>query len=71
MQEEDDDEEVEQTYMTVYELPSMDMCKDLKGNKSSIFVDGLHSFTWAPHKNVLVYTSFPEGGNMLPSVTFQ
>jgi len=49
----------------------MQMCKDSDGNKTSIVVDGLNEFTWAPHKNVLVYTSFPEGETVFPRVTFQ
>jgi len=62
--------EIEKTYVTVYQLPSMQMTEDYDGNKTSIFVDGLRDFTWAPHKNVLVYTSFPSGENVFPRVTF-
>lgn len=63
--------EREKTYITIYELPTMTMCQDSEGNKTSIFVDGLKEFTWAPHKNVLVYTSFPEGETVFPRVSFQ
>jgi len=60
----------EKTYITTYELPSMAMCQDSEGNKTSIFVDGLSEFTWAPHKNVLIYTSFPDGETVFPRVSF-
>jgi hypothetical protein len=54
----------------VYELPSMKMLKDQDGNRTSILIDGLDDFVWAPHKNVLVYSSFPAGENSLPRVSF-
>lgn len=71
----DEDQDVEKveiikSYITVYELPSMKMCEDGDGNRTSIFVDGLKDFMWAPHKNCLVYTSFPQGENVFPRVNF-
>jgi len=47
------------------------MCSDFDDNKTSIYVDGLADFEWAPHKNVLIHTSHPEGANAYPRVTFQ
>jgi hypothetical protein len=48
----------------------MKMQKDPDGNRTSILIDGLADFVWAPHKNVLVYSSFPAGENSLPRVSF-
>lgn len=62
--------EIEKTYITVYELPSMKMLEDSDGNRTSVFVDGLKEFMWAPHKNVIVYTAFPTGENVFPRVNF-
>ena len=62
--------ETTKSYLTVFELPSMKMCEDQDGYRSSIFVDGLKEFKWAPHKNVLIYTSFPEGTNVYPRISF-
>jgi len=53
--------ETTKSFITVYELPSMKMCEDGDNNRTSIYVDGLKEFKWAPHKNVLIYSSFPEG----------
>lgn len=65
------DPEKAKTFISVYELPSMSMCSDSEGNKTSIFVDGLRDFTWSPHRNVLVYTSFPQGETVFPRINFQ
>lgn len=63
-------DEKPKSYISVFELPSMSLCQDNDGHKTSIFIDGLKDFTWSPHKNVLVYTSFPEGDNVFPRVNF-
>jgi len=62
--------ETTKTYVTVYELPSMKMCEDGDENRTSIFVDGLREFKWAPHRNVIIHTSFPEGENVYPRISF-
>lgn len=38
------------------------MTQDGDGNLCSIHVEGLNEFIWAPHRNVLIYTSQPENG---------
>jgi hypothetical protein len=48
----------------------MQMTLDSDGNRTSIFTDGLLDFMWAPHKNVLVYSSNPPNENAFPRVTF-
>ena len=48
----------------------MKMQKDSDGNRTSILIDWLDDFIWSPHKNVLVYSSFPAGENSLPRVSF-
>jgi len=48
----------------------MKMTKDLDGHPTSIFVDGIKEFIWAPHKNALIHTSFPAGENAYPRITF-
>lgn len=48
----------------------MKMQRDPDGNRTSVLIDGLENFEWAPHKNVLVYSSFPAGENSLPRVSF-
>lgn len=47
------------------------MVEDSDGNRSSIYVEGLKEFLWARNKNVLIYTSFPEGENVYPRISFQ
>jgi hypothetical protein len=49
-----------QTFISVFELPSMAMLTDSDGNKTSIQAEGIKEFRMAPHKNMLIYTSFPE-----------
>lgn len=56
---EEEKSEVTKTFISCYELPSMQMCEDLDGNKVSISVDGLKDFTWSPVTTVIVHTSFP------------
>ena len=68
--EEDGEDELEKTYITVYQLPSMQMCEDSDGNKTSIPVNGIKEFMWAPNRNIIVYASFPQGENVMPRVTF-
>ncbi len=58
------------TYITVYELPTMQMTTDMDGNRTSIVVNGLKEFMWVPGKNVIVHSSFPPGENAKPRVTF-
>lgn len=48
----------------------MKMTKDGDGHPTSIFVDGIKEFKWAPHKNALIHTSFPAGENVYPRITF-
>ena len=62
-------EEVVRTYITVYEMPVCKIITDAHGDRTSIKVDGLESFEWAPHKNIIAHTSFPEGENALPRIT--
>mmetsp|Transcript_216 Transcript_216/g.392 ORF Transcript_216/g.392 Transcript_216/m.392 type:complete len:732 (+) Transcript_216:22-2217(+) len=70
-EENEEDEENQKTYIAVYELPSMKMIEDSDNNRTSIFVDGLREFTWAPNANVIVHTSFPiVSENALPRITF-
>jgi len=65
-------EEIEKQYIAVYELPSMKMCEDADGNRTSIYVDGLEEFRWSPKTNVLIYTHFPQlSDNAFPRVLFQ
>jgi uncharacterized protein with WD repeat len=67
----EDAEEIEKTYIGVYELPSMKMIADSDGNRTSIAVQGLKEFQWAPHANVIVHTMFPEeSDNAFPRITF-
>ena len=47
----------------------MKMTKDSDGHLTSIFVDGVKEFLWAPHKNVIIHTSFP-GGDVFPKISF-
>jgi uncharacterized protein with WD repeat len=67
---EDDEEEEFKTYITIYELPSMKLLKDMDGYRTSIPADGLKEFVFLPGRNILVYTSFPSEPNMLPRITF-
>ena len=48
----------------------MKMVEDSDGNRSSLYVEGLKEFLWAKNKNVLIHTSFPEGENVMPRVSF-
>ena len=48
----------------------MKMTEDNEGNRSSLCVDGFNEFLWAPHKNVIIHTSFPEGDNVYPRISF-
>lgn len=68
--EQEGQEDQTKTYITTYDLPSMKMSEDMDGNKTSIYIDGLKEFQWAPNKNWIVYTSFPSATNMQPRVTF-
>jgi len=58
------------SFIAVYELPTMKMIEDSDGNRSSIYVEGLNEFQWAPNKNVLIHTSFPAGENVFPRISF-
>jgi uncharacterized protein with WD repeat len=71
-EEEKDGEEVEQekAFIGVYELPSMKMILDGDGNRTSVAVDGLRDFKWAPNANMIVHTSFPTAENAFPRITF-
>jgi len=57
-------------FLAVYELPSMRMIEDSDGKLTSIYVEGLKEFLWAPNKNVLIHTSFPPGENVFPRISF-
>jgi len=48
----------------------MKMIEDGDGNRTSLYVEGLKEFLWAPNRNVLIYTSFPPGENVFPRVCF-
>jgi hypothetical protein len=48
----------------------MKMIEDSDGNRTSIYVEGLKEFMWAPNKNVLISTSFPAGENVFPRINF-
>ena len=63
--------ETTKSYISVYELPSMKMTKDSDDHPTSIFVDNIKEFMWAPHKNCIIHTSFPESSNTYPRITFQ
>lgn len=66
----EDESEIEKTYIRVYQLPEMQACADAEGNKSPIYVNGLDCFLWMPNRNVLVYSSFPNDDNAKPRITF-
>mmetsp|Transcript_31429 Transcript_31429/g.48043 ORF Transcript_31429/g.48043 Transcript_31429/m.48043 type:complete len:522 (-) Transcript_31429:13-1578(-) len=69
---EDGEIEVEKQFIAVYELPSMRLCEDSDGNRTSIIANGLKEVEWAPNSNHLVYTIFPqESDNAFPKVVFQ
>lgn len=59
------------TYISIYGLEDCKLIKDSQGDRTSIYVEGLDDFSWAPHKNALVHTSFPSGDNALPRITIQ
>lgn len=59
------------TYISIYALEDCKLIKDSHGDRTSIYVEGLDSFSWAPHKNAIVHTSFPSGENALPRITIQ
>ena len=61
-------EDDEKVYVSIFEMPSCKLLKDDQGDRTSIYVEGLRDFEWAPHKNVIVYTSFPEGENAYPRI---
>ena len=42
--------------ITVYGLPSMDTLEDASGRATSIALNGIHEWDWAPARNLLVYT---------------
>jgi dipeptidyl aminopeptidase/acylaminoacyl peptidase len=67
--EEQEEEENLITYITVYEMPVCKVIQDQQGDRTSIKVDGLEEFEWAPHKNIIAHTSFPDGENALPRIT--
>ena len=58
------------TFIAVFELPSMKMITDSDGNRTSIPVDGLQEFHWAPHKSMIIYNSIPDGDNVMPRTVF-
>lgn len=58
------------TYITIYELPSMKLLKDVDGNRTSIPADGLKEFQFLPGRNIIIFTQFPPEVNMLPRITF-
>lgn len=71
-EEEIKEEEIkEKTFVTVYEMPDCTLIQDQYGDKTSIYVEGLKDFSWAPHKNVITHASFPEGENAYPRVIMQ
>ena len=43
--------------ITVYELPTMDIIKDSSQKKTSITIAGIYDWSWAPARNMLVYTA--------------
>lgn len=66
----EEEEEEYKTLISIFELPSMKLLKDLDGNRTSIPVDGLQEFQFMPNKPILVYSSAPKDTNMLPRITF-
>ena len=46
--------------LSVYKLPSMELIENEEEVKKSITIDGITDFSWAPHRNFIVYTAFPE-----------
>jgi len=56
------------SYISVYEVTStlVKIAKDNNDDRTSIHVDGLSDFLWAPHKNMIIHTSFPSGENVYP-----
>mmetsp|Transcript_26179 Transcript_26179/g.18579 ORF Transcript_26179/g.18579 Transcript_26179/m.18579 type:complete len:135 (+) Transcript_26179:997-1401(+) len=58
------------TGISVYELPSMQLQANSEGQKKSITIEAIEDFAWAPNKNLLVYTMFPEGNNTHPRIGF-
>jgi uncharacterized protein with WD repeat len=48
----------------------MKMIVDMDGNRTSIPIEGLKEFHWAPHRNMLIFNSFPKGENIMPRTTF-
>ena len=65
------EEPEERTYISVFQMPECKLMKDTQGDRTSIFIEGLDDFAWAPHCNVLVSTSFPAGENAYPRVIMQ
>jgi uncharacterized protein with WD repeat len=41
----------------VYELPSMELLKTQDGVKKSITIDSIEDWSWAPSKNLIIYTA--------------
>lgn len=66
----EEEEKKYKTFIAVYELPSMKMISDSDGNRTSIPVDGLQEFHWAPHKSMIIYNSIPDGENVMPRTVF-
>jgi uncharacterized protein with WD repeat len=69
----EDNVEVVKTRIRVYEIIEGEVVStsDSDGNKTPIPVNGLEGFQWMPHRNVLVYSSFPPEENAKPRLTFQ
>lgn len=43
--------------ISVYELPSMELLKTQEGVKKSITIDSIEDWSWAPSKNLIIYTA--------------
>ena len=48
----------------------MQLLEDSDGNRTSIPVEGIKEFVFAPHRNMIEHTSFPGDQNVFPRITF-